>query len=242
MAQRRMFSKDIVRSDAFMDMPVSSQLLYFHLGMEADDDGFVDNGKTVSRMAGTAEDDMKILLSKRFLLSFNNGLLVIKHWKINNYIQSDRYKETKYIDEKGMIKTKENGAYTECIQDVYSLDTQVREGKVRKGKDKEEATKQNFIPIDIELSELLVEKITENMPTFKKPNIESWAGNIRLMRERDSRTVDQIKFVIEWCQKDDFWQANILSTSKLREKFDTLVAQIKRNATKEVKSRPNVIM
>lgn len=230
-----MFSKDIVRSDAFMDMPVSSQLLYFHLGMEADDDGFVDNGKTVSRMAGTAEDDMKILLSKRFLLSFNNGLLVIKHWKINNYIQSDRYKETKYIEEKGMIKTKENGAYTECIQDVYSLDTQVREGKVREGKETKSAegvVKTKFEPIDMELATLLFNKISADMPTFKKPNIDSWADVIRLMRERDGRTVEQIKFVINWCQDSVFWRPNILSTGKLREKFDTLVAQIKRDSDK----------
>jgi len=83
-----MFSKEIVRSDAFLDMPTSSQLLYFQLGMEADDDGFVDNAKTISRMTSTSGDDLKILFTKRFLLSFENGLLVIKHWKINNYINN----------------------------------------------------------------------------------------------------------------------------------------------------------
>ena len=129
MAQRRMFSKEIVRSDAFLDMPASSQLLYFHLGMEADDDGFVDNAKTVARIAGTADDDLKILFTKRFLLSFNNGILVIKHWKINNYIQIDRYKETKYLEEKNGLDTKDNRAYTERIQPVSTLDAQTRLGK-----------------------------------------------------------------------------------------------------------------
>lgn len=133
MAQRRMFSKEIVRSDAFLDMPISSQLLYFQLGMEADDDGFVDNSKTVSRISGTGNDDLKILLTKRFLLPFKDGIIVIKHWKINNYIQADRYKQTKYIDQKNQLRVKENGAYTECIQDVSTLDAQVRLGKDRLG-------------------------------------------------------------------------------------------------------------
>lgn len=138
MAQRRMFSKEIVRSDAFLDMPTSSQLLYFQLGMEADDDGFVDNVKTVSRIASTAEDDLKILLSKRFLLPFKSGIVVIKHWKINNYIQMDRYKETKYLEEKNGLTTKENRAYTECIQPVSTLDAQTRLDKTRLDKVREE--------------------------------------------------------------------------------------------------------
>jgi hypothetical protein len=148
MAQRRMFSKDIVRSDSFLDMPLSSQLLYFHLGMEADDDGFVDNTKMVSRMVGTGDDDIKILLSKRFLLSVDSGLIVIKHWKINNYIQADRYKATKYIEAKNMLKTKDNRAYTECIQTVSKLDAQTRLGKTSKDKkrlDKNTEEKEIFL-------------------------------------------------------------------------------------------------
>lgn len=137
MAKRRMFSIDIVKSDAFLDMPVSSQLLYFHLGMEADDDGFISNAKSIARMLSSSEDDIKILLAKRFLLMFPSGIVVIKHWKINNYIQSDRYTPSKYTEEKKALTTKENGAYTECIQNGYNLDTQVRLGEVREGKSKE---------------------------------------------------------------------------------------------------------
>lgn len=129
-----MFSIDIVKSDAFLDMPVSSQLLYFHLGMEADDDGFISNAKSIARMLSSSEDDIKILLAKRFLLMFPSGIVVIKHWKINNYIQSDRYTPSKYTEEKKALTTKENGAYTECIQNGYNLDTQVRLGEVREGK------------------------------------------------------------------------------------------------------------
>lgn len=134
MAQRRMFSQQIVDSDAFLDMPQSTQALYFHLGMRADDDGFVGNPKKIIRMIGAAEDDFKVLLGKRFILAFESGVIVIKHWKIHNYIQNDRYHETKYLTEKALIEVKENGSYTERIKDVSKVDTEVRLGKVRQGK------------------------------------------------------------------------------------------------------------
>lgn len=138
MAQRRMFSPDIVDSDAFLDMPQSSQLLYFHLAMRADDDGFV-NPKKIMRMIGTGDDDLKVLLAKRFLLPFQSGVVVIKHWLIHNMIRKDRYKETQYLEEKRSLKLKENGAYTEVATigqpDGNQPATQVRLGKVRLGKD-----------------------------------------------------------------------------------------------------------
>jgi len=126
MAQRRMFSLKIVDSDAFMDMGQGSQLLYFHLSMRADDEGFIGNPKKIMRMIGSSDDDMRVLISKRFVLGFESGIIVIKHWKIHNYIQNDRYSQSQYIDEKKSLITKENGAYTECIQNVSILDTQVR--------------------------------------------------------------------------------------------------------------------
>ena len=134
MAQRRMFSLQIVDSDAFLDMPHSSQLLYFHLSMRADDDGFIGNAKKISRMLVSSDDDMKILLMKRFLLPFPSGVIVVKHWKIHNYIQSDRYHETQYLDEKKGLITKENGVYTDRVQDVSNMDTEARleQGKERK--------------------------------------------------------------------------------------------------------------
>lgn len=140
-----MFSKDIVRSDAFLDMPKSSQLLYFHLGMEADDDGLIDNGKTVSRIVGTGDDDFKILFAKRFLLHLKEGLCVVKHWKINNYIQKDRYHETKYIEDKKRLTIKDNGAYTECIQESNKLDTETSLELGKTSQDKEMPPKGDIV-------------------------------------------------------------------------------------------------
>lgn len=131
MAERRMFAKTIVLSDAFLDMPLSARCLYFTLGMLADDDGFVNSPKSIMRQAGASTDDLNLLMAKRFILAFDSGVIVIKHWRIHNYIQKDRYKESKYIEEKAALTLDQNGAYTECIQDVSTLDTQVRLGKER---------------------------------------------------------------------------------------------------------------
>lgn len=113
MAERRMFAKTIIDSDAFLDMPMSTQCLYFHLAMRADDEGFLNNPKKVQRMVGASEDDLKILLSKRFILAFESGVIVIKHWKIHNYIRGDRIVKTTYKEERALLDVKENGAYTE---------------------------------------------------------------------------------------------------------------------------------
>ena len=143
MAERRMFAKTIVLSDAFLDMPLSARCLYFTLGMLADDDGFVNSPKSIMRQAGASTDDLNLLMAKRFILAFDSGVIVIKHWRIHNYIQKDRYKESKYMEEKATLMIDQNGAYTECIQDVSTLDTQVRLGKDRVrlelGEDIEEA-------------------------------------------------------------------------------------------------------
>jgi hypothetical protein len=135
MAERRMFAKTIVDSDAFLDMPQSSQLLYFHLSMRADDDGFINNPKAIMRNCHCSEDDLKLLALKKFIIPFESGVVVIKHWKIHNYIAKDRYKETKYKEEKATLMLDENNSYTTCIQPVYELETQDRLGKDRLGKD-----------------------------------------------------------------------------------------------------------
>src|SRR3990167_8660259 len=113
MAHKRMFSKDITGSDAFREMPPSSQALYFHLGMEADDDGFLDNYKGLMRAMSASDDDLKILLTKRFLILFPSKVVVVKHWLLNNTIRKDRYNETKHLDEKRALIVKENGSYSE---------------------------------------------------------------------------------------------------------------------------------
>lgn len=150
MAERRMFAKSIIDSDAFIDMPVTARLLYYDLAMRADDDGFVNSPKKIMRMIGASQDDLSILILRKFIIPFESGVVVIKHWKIHNYIQKDRYNPTKYQKEKEQLEVRKNGAYslqqttnnspilenvsimdTECIQDVSTLDTQVRLGKVR---------------------------------------------------------------------------------------------------------------
>lgn len=109
-----MFSKDITGSDAFREMPPSSQALYFHLGMEADDDGFLGNYKGTMRSINASEDDLRILLAKRFLILFPSKVIVVKHWLLNNTVRKDRYTETKHTEEKRLLIVKENGAYTEA--------------------------------------------------------------------------------------------------------------------------------
>lgn len=112
MAERRMFAKTIIDSDAFLDMPTSARLLYYDLSMRADDDGFINSPKKIIRMTGASDDDLKVLIAKKFVIPFENGIVVIKHWKIHNYIAKDRYTETKYKEEKAMLQLDENNAYT----------------------------------------------------------------------------------------------------------------------------------
>ena len=112
MAEKRMFAKTIIDSDAFIDMPVSSRLLYYDLGMRADDDGFVNSPKKIMRMIGATDDDIKLLIAKKFIIPFESGVVVIKHWRINNYLRGDRYKGTTYTKEKSLLKIDDKGAYT----------------------------------------------------------------------------------------------------------------------------------
>ena len=147
MAQRRMFSKQITDTDAFLDMPATAQNLYFHLNMHADDDGFLGNAKTIRRMIGASEDDLKVLVAKQFILIFPDGVAVIRDWHIHNYIQKDRYHPTVYEKDKQKLKLsnakqyelqsakkpvesliQENGSGvdTSCIQDDNKMDTEVR--------------------------------------------------------------------------------------------------------------------
>ena len=114
MAERRMFTTKIVDSDAFLDMPLSAQALYFHLNMRADDDGFVNNPKKIQRMIGASEDDLKLLIAKRFVLTFESGVVVIKHWRMHNLLRKDRYHPTQYQEEMQTLCLKDNQAYTEA--------------------------------------------------------------------------------------------------------------------------------
>jgi hypothetical protein len=188
MAERRMFAKTIIDSDAFLDMPLSSQALYFHLSMRADDDGFLNNAKKIQRTIGSADDDLKILFAKNFIIPFESGVCVIKHWMIHNMIQKDRYKPTMYGEEKEKLSIKNNKSYTmltDCVHDVNTLEAQVRLGKASLGevsevKDsvKKESTKGSRLSQDwvipeeyikfcqTERPDLDVKLVTENFKDF----------------------------------------------------------------------------
>ena len=178
MAERRMFAKTIIDSDMFLDMPLSTQALYFHLSMRADDDGFLNNSNRIMRLIGANQNDFDLLLVKKFIIKFDDGICVIKHWRIHNYIQKDRYKETNYKKEKSTLNIDDNKAYTfedtgkklignsvvdvnyaqnsytECIHDVSKVETQVRLGKDSIDKSninkKTSTHSQKFIPPTLE--------------------------------------------------------------------------------------------
>ena len=116
MAERRMFTKKIIDSDAFLDMPLTTQALYFHLNMRADDDGFVNNPKKIQRMIGASDDDLKLLIAKRFILAFESGVVVVKHWRMHNLLRKDRYNPTQYQEELSLLVLKGNGSYTESVE------------------------------------------------------------------------------------------------------------------------------
>ena len=217
MANRRMFSLDIIDTDKFLEMPASAQALYFHLGMRADDDGFVNAPRSVMRQSGATEDDMKLLIAKRFVLTFESGVIVIKHWKIHNLIQKDRYKETKYIEEKNRLVLDENNAYTElenaldtkCIQDVSVLESEVRLGKDSIGY-KEKVKKESDVCIQI------VDMFNQICTSFPKVTKLSDGRRKAINARLKTYTLEDFRRMFDQAERSDFlkgkngrdWSAN----------------------------------
>ncbi len=158
MAERRMFSKTIIDSDMFLDMPATAQLLYFHLSMRADDDGFINKPKSIMRMCGAKDDDMKLLIAKKYIIFFESGIVAVRHWKVHNYIRKDTYKETMCEKEKSMLTADKNGMYH--LHSENDMDTlKIRDEPVtdslqnsdvpltqdRKGKSKVSTGKENIL-------------------------------------------------------------------------------------------------
>ena len=161
MAERRMFAKSIVLSDAFLDMPLSARCLYFTLGMLADDDGFVGSPKAIMRQCGASQDDMVVLLQKRFILAFESGVIVIKHWRMNNYLQNDRHHGTNYVEEMATLEVTNKGAYTEkktmytdCIQNVYLGKDSIGKDSIEKNIKHKYGEYKNVLLTDDELEKL----------------------------------------------------------------------------------------
>lgn len=197
MAERRMIAKTIIDSDLFLDMPMSTQCLYFHLNMRADDDGFINNPKKIQRMIGCNDDDIKLLIAKNFIIPFESGVVVIKHWKIHNYIRMDRYKETLYKEEKSQLVTDKSKEYIlgrpDDIPLVDQRLTQDRLGKDRLGKDN--------IPIEEEcVNEYVSEKLSFMSKLYQK-NIGMANGIVGewLIDISNQIDVDLFKKALEIC-------------------------------------------
>lgn len=207
MAERRMFAKTIIDSDAFLDMPLSSQALYFHLSMRADDDGFINNPKKIQRMVGCGDDDLKLLIAKGFIIPFESGIVVIKHWKIHNYIQKDRYKETVYQEEKALLSTKSNKSYTldcteqipaedECIHDVYMLETQDRLGKDSIGKESTDKDRVNY--------QQIVDMYNDTCVSFPRVKTLSDKRKKTIKARLRTYTLDDFKTLFEKAEASSF--------------------------------------
>ncbi|WP_052039319.1 hypothetical protein [Latilactobacillus sakei] len=241
MAQRRMFSNRITNSARFIKMPLSSQALYFHLGLHADDDGVVE-AFSIMRQTGAVEDDLRILVAKGFVSVLNDDLVTyITDWNENNKIRADRKVDSIYKDlllkimptaELKQPKPRaDTGKVTGRPMD-NQWTAQVRLGKDRLGKDsKKNSCKSptyNADNLNYKAAVYFWEKIQDVFPKAKKPNLQNWANDVRLMHEQDKRSYDEIKAVIDWVNQDDFWVGNILSPKKLRKQYDALTIQMTR--------------
>lgn len=206
MAQKRMFNNSVVGSDEFLEMPDSSQNLYFHLSMQADDDGFVDKWKSIMRMTGKKEDDLKILIAKSFVIPFDTGVLVIRHWRLNNYLQKDRYKETIYKDEKARLTIDKSNVYnldTECIHsiDKNRLD-KISIDKNSKEKEQEESEScgdgfqkvSKFYEENINLLTPYTSKVLEDFTDELGEDLVIYAMQISI--ENNKRTISYIKAIL----------------------------------------------
>lgn len=217
MANKRMFTMKIVDSDAFLDMPLSTQCLYFHLNMRADDDGFIDNPKRIIRLIGASEDDFRLLIAKRFVLLFDNGIIVIKHWRMHNTLSQNRYKETSYIDEKSMLTLKDNGAYTlnngEPIDDAKLVEMSKRQSRRTKDEQKTNA--------DIDLdSEQVQEQVQEQVIIVSNDTI--------------CQTQSVQRIVNEWNTLSAYGIKSIAKLSNSSKRYKSLIARINEYGVDEV--------
>lgn len=160
MANKRMFALDVIDTDRFCEMPISARLLYYELGMRGDDEGFVQNPKKIMLTTGTTADDLKILAAKGYVILFDSGVLVITHWRQNNFIQKDRFHETTCLAEKAQIQTTDSKIYellpsgnkldTPCIRTVSDLEAQIRLDKTRKEEKARAPSSRRFTPPSVD--------------------------------------------------------------------------------------------
>lgn len=239
-----MFSLKVIDTDEFLDMPPTTQNLYFHLGLRADDDGFIPNPKKITKMINSSDDDMKILIAKQFIIPFESGVCVIRHWRIHNLIRKDRYTETEYKEEKRTLKNQDNKYLSnETKQDVIPNGNQMattgmhRLGKVSIGKDRlEEDSIVSYTEKDKFLTDLLYKLVKQNYQFLKEKNYSKDYAEMNRLNRIDKWSYEQIEYIIKWSQNDNFWKQNIRSVSKLRKQFENLIVRAKENTNQVIKT------
>jgi len=253
MANRRMFSRDVASSDAFLDMPLSAQALYFHLGLAADDEGFLNSPLSVLRMVGGCRDDLNLLIAKKFVIPFESGVCVIRHWRTNNYCRSDRFKPTLHTAERAMLTIgsdlvyqmdttgipDDNLRYTDGIPSIveYSkeeifLSEPQADSDVESKKDVPKGRKRPIYEPDskfMKAAQWLADDIAKQQPGCKQPTsaqLQAWSNDFRLMEERDGIAWELIRETLLFARGDSFWCGNILSGGKFRKQYNTLRARM----------------
>jgi len=199
MAEKRMFTKKITESDAFLDMPLSAQCLYFHLNMSADDDGFVNAPKKIQRLIGAKDDDLKLLIAKSFVLVFETGVLVIKHWRMHNTIRQDRYHPTDYQEEYKQIGLKPNNSYT-WQPNGNQMETENRLDKIRLDKiSKEKYIKRKYGSFEnVELTDEEYQKLKDRFSDYEE-KIENLSSYIA---SKGDKYKSHYATILNWSRKD----------------------------------------
>lgn len=222
MAERRMFAKTIIDSDAFLTLPLSSQALYFHLSMRGDDEGFVNKPRAIMKTIGANDDDMSLLIAKNFIIPFESGIVVIKHWKMHNYIQNDRRKDTVYVDEKKLLKIKDNKSYSldegrplECIQSASKMDRQVSIGKVSIGKIKYS----EFVYLAKDEYDKLITEYGDAKTTEFITMLDNYKGSSGKEYKSDYRAI--LSWVVDRCNKNKQTKNNIPQHNNFKQRDST---------------------
>ena len=236
MAQKRMFSLSVVDTDQFLEMPISSRLLYYELGMRADDDGFVDNWKKILMFTGLKDDDMKLLIAKNFIIPFESGVIVIRHWRLNNYLQKDRTKPTIYKEEFNQLAIDNNNVYTLDTKCIHSID---KNSIDKNSIEYKENTKRKFIkPTIEEIQEYCKERNNGiNANAFYdfyeskdwyvgKNKMKDWKACIRTWEQRETINKNQVN------ESEPYWFDKELKneepTEEEKKEMDRIIQEIQK--------------
>lgn len=222
MANKRMFTMKIIDTDAFLDMPLSTQCLYFHLNMRADDDGFIGNPKRIEKIIGANDDDLKLLIAKRFVILFDDGVIVIKHWRMHNTLSRDRYIETSYTDEKKKLLLKDNGSYSltngNSIDDTKLIERSNRQTQKRRKIDERKTHSDKDIGLDKDLELDLDTELDKD----KEKDI-----NDLIVSKDTIRQTDVQRIIDEWNTLEEFGINPVKRMTSKREQ--AMKARIRQN-------------